>query len=95
MFKDQHIREKFMKNKKAMSKHNLPHSSSGHDELYDKIQNPVPAFETNQSKRVIENVETHDGNRQIIQIDGKRYLVIQELDPSEEVNEDDYSPHSQ
>jgi len=51
----------------------------------DKIQNFVPVFETNKNRRVGENLEGR--HQQIIEIDGKRYLVIQELDPAQDEGE--------
>lgn len=85
MFKDPADKEKFLSSKNSFKKQNQVASpSSIQDEWYDKIQGPVPAFETNQSKRVIEGVESKDGETQILLIDGKRYVVVQELAPADE-----------
>ena len=85
MFKDSAVKEQFLKTKNQFKKQNQAMSpSSIQEELNDKIQGPVPAFETNQSKRVIESVENREGDQQILLIDGKRYVVVQELSPNDE-----------
>lgn len=92
MFKDQAIKDKFMQTKYGpkFNQTSSPDWLLGDD---PKIENPVPVFDSDESKRVIENVENWDDQRQIIQIDGKRYLVIQELDPNEaDEQNDDESP---
>lgn len=78
--KDPNAKDKFLQDSQALmqNRSNSPSSPRGGRE--DKIQNQVPVFETNKSKRGMPGSE---GHQQIIEIDGKRYLVIQELDPAE------------
>lgn len=71
MFKDPNIKDRFLQGSQALM-NNHANSPSGHRN--DKIQNVVPVA----NKR---GPEGADGHQQIIEIDGKRYLVIQELDP--------------
>lgn len=67
---------------------NHANSPSGHRN--DKIQNVVPVA----NKRGPD--VGPDGHQQIIEIDGKRYLVIQELDPPIQgmSNNDEYNEES-
>lgn len=94
IFKDSNIKEQFLANSKALvANHgNSPTSLNGHGQ--DKIQNFVPVFETNKSKGKIDNIED-DGQHQIIEIDGKRYLVIQELPPDQAENSGNDESHNE
>ena len=78
----------FMKNAANLMKNESNSPRSPHNE--DKIQNSVPVFETSNNKRMVGDLPD-DKHQQIIEIDGKRYLVIQELDPPNDGNnhEDD------
>uniref|UniRef100_A0A7S3KJL5 FHA domain-containing protein n=1 Tax=Euplotes crassus TaxID=5936 RepID=A0A7S3KJL5_EUPCR len=56
---------------------NSPKSSGNSDD--NKNPNCIPTFEANDRDQALEDRQQH-----IIEIDGKRYLVVQELDPAEE-----------
>mmetsp|Transcript_16243 Transcript_16243/g.18026 ORF Transcript_16243/g.18026 Transcript_16243/m.18026 type:complete len:90 (+) Transcript_16243:1215-1484(+) len=79
----------FLKNANLV-KHDSSSPRSPNNEGEDKIQNYVPVFETSNNKRMAEN--TDDRHQQVIEINGKRYLVIQELDPP---NDEDNEENSQ
>jgi hypothetical protein len=90
MFKDPNIKDRFLQGSQAlMNNHANSPSISGHRN--DKGQNVVPVT----NKRSQDSGA--EGQQQIIEIDGKRYLVIQELDPpipgmenNEEFNDESY-----
>lgn len=87
MFKDPNIKDRFLQGSQALM-NNHANSPSGHRN--DKIQNVVPVA----NKRGPD--VGPDGHQQIIEIDGKRYLVIQELDPPIQgmSNNDEYNEES-
>lgn len=87
LFKDPNGKEKFLQGPQALINNRANSPTSPNGGRHDRIQNPVPLFETNKSRKVIENVGSRDGHHQIIEIDGKRYLVIQELDPPNKSHE--------
>lgn len=89
MFKDPNIKERFLQGSQAlMNNHANSPSTSGHRN--DKIQNVVPVTNKRDPGTGLE------GHQQIIEIDGKRYLVIQELDPPVQGldNNDEYNDES-
>jgi hypothetical protein len=88
MFKDPNIKDRFLQGSQAlMNNHaNSPITASNRN---DKIPSSIPAINKRQPDG------SNEGHQQIIEIDGKRYLVIQELDPlvqgmqnNEEFNEE-------
>uniref|UniRef100_A0A7S3J5Q0 FHA domain-containing protein n=1 Tax=Euplotes harpa TaxID=151035 RepID=A0A7S3J5Q0_9SPIT len=83
------LKDPNMKDRFLQRSHSLIGSTS--DRKKSKGQNAIPLFETNkQKRRPQENLLGLDGHQQIIEIDGKRYLVIQALDgPHEEVDDRD------
>lgn len=83
----QFAKDKFLKTSANLVQNHANSPNSANEGIDDKIQNFVPVFETNKSKKVVENLE--DGQHQIIEIDGKRYLVIQELDTDKNAEIDD------
>ena len=90
IFKDPNIKDKFLQGSQALMNQHSNSPTETNANRHDKIQNNVPIFETNKSKKVVENVEKDDGVHQIIEIDGKRFLVIQELDtPKQEVEDNE------
>lgn len=80
----------FLKNANLV-KHESNSPRSPNNDNDDKIQNIVPVFETSNNKRMAENPD--DRQEQIIEINGKRYLVIQELDGPEEGKANDAINH--
>lgn len=81
--KGQDIKEHFLKDSQQLMNNHANSPTSSNADRDDKIQNYVPVFETNKSKRIVDGV---DGHQQIIEHDGKRYLVIQELGIEEDVD---------
>lgn len=85
VFKDPKMKDRFLEGPQAlMNQDNSPTSGAN---KYDKMKTSVPAFESNSKRIVVGRVDSAgDDRHKIIEIEGKRYLVIQELDP---VNPDD------
>ena len=80
MFKDPEGRDKFLQNSANLigNRSNSPSADFGDDKLQNKA-----------ISRLADGID--EGQQQIIEIDGKRYLVIQELDPPED-NRDEEEP---
>lgn len=57
----------------------ISHENDNED---DKIQNYVPVFKTNNNRRAEGDYD--DREQRIIEINGKRYLIVQELDPPQD-----------
>ena len=92
--KGQNLPENFLKDQKQLMAGHYVHSPSSNADKDERIQgfgpngmgewtHNIPVFETNKNSR---SNEASNGHQQIIEYDGKRYLVIQELGPN---NSDD------
>jgi len=81
MFKDPNMQDKFLQDSQALLNNKDRSPTSVDLNRQDKIQNPVPFFNVNSSKNIKSDQFNNTENmHQILEIDGKRYLVIQELD---------------
>lgn len=87
MFKDPNMKEKFLQGSQALINHQSNSPTSADVNRHDPIQNQVPVFDTNNSKNQPRNLQGNSDHHQVIEIDGKRYLVIQELEPNEVVED--------
>jgi hypothetical protein len=85
--KGNNVKGNFLKDQKQLMEGNYGHSPLSNTDKDEKIQvfgpngmgqwaHNVPVFETNKNSR---SNESSNGQQQIIELDGKRYLVIQEL----------------
>jgi len=95
ILKDPNAKARLLQGSQALVDGNFP----VYDEDDNKIHNFVPVFETNKQKRKSSDHLFEVEGLQIIELDGKRYRVIQELDvqrdeiddgDDNEDNDDDY-----